>query len=175
MGQRYSRILEAAKLAPQLEAFLDYQKNAARRGTRVGQGEPRPKSNPLYIKPFNIPLADTQKVRVTAAIPTIAAYGSNSEIASRTDAEPGAGVTLIKPEGFSAARVVITSGRSANGTPKTSAVTKAKYLSYGGTSTSIPFGRKNATETLTAAFEAIKAQIIAANPAVKVSLTREKA
>jgi hypothetical protein len=174
MGQRYSRILEAAKLAPQLEAFLDYQKNSARRGSRVGKGKPRPKSQALYIDSFGIPLADTQVIRVTASVPTVSAYQSKSQLASRVKTAPGAGKTLIKPDGFKAARIVIASGRSATGVEKTSNVTKAKYLSYGGESTSIPFGRKDGPDTLVLAFDAIKTQLLAGNPDLKISLTQEK-
>ena len=97
---------------------------------------------------FLINLATTQLVRVTAAVPSVSSYQSKSELASRVKTAVGSGNTTIKPEGFSAARVIITSGRSASGTPKTSAVTGAKYLDYGGTSTSIPFGRKDGTDTL---------------------------
>ena len=62
MGARYSRILEAAKLAPQLDAFLDYQKNSARRGARVGQGKPRPTGMELWVIPFGIPVHTSQQL-----------------------------------------------------------------------------------------------------------------
>jgi hypothetical protein len=58
---------------------------------------------------------------------------------------------------------MITSGRSNTGVAKTSAVTGMKYLSYGGRSTSFPFGRKDADDTLVSAETEIITQLQAAN------------
>jgi hypothetical protein len=80
-----------------------------------------------------------------------------------TATAPADANNLIKLGDFKAARVMVVSGRSAQGTSKTSAVTGMKYLSYGGTSTSFPFGRKNETDTQQAGFDAIRAQLQAAD------------
>ncbi|GBF86305.1 hypothetical protein [Aphanothece sacrum] len=53
------------------------------------------------------------------------------------------------------AKVVITTGLTSKGVRKTSDRTKLPYLSYGGTSGSIPFGRLNGTDEELTAYNAI--------------------
>jgi hypothetical protein len=174
MGQRYSRILEAAKLAPQLDAFLDYQKNSARRGSRVGKGKPRPKGMDLYVIPFQIPVHASQKVRATGSVDAFNTYGTKDGLATRVDDTLTDGETVLPLKGFKAARIAITTGVNPTGVEKTSNVTKAKYLSYGGNSTSVPFGRSNGTDTMVAAFNAAKTSIQGASTTIRVALIREK-
>ena len=174
MGARYSRILEAAKLAPQLDACLDYQKNSARRGARVGQGKPRPTGMELWVIPFGIPVHTSQRVRATGSVDGFNTYGAREGLATRVDGELTNGLTPLKLTGFKAARIAITTGVSTTGKERTSNVTKAKYLSYGGESTSVPFGRANGTDTELAAFTQAKASIKGQSKTIRVALIREK-
>jgi hypothetical protein len=81
---------------------------------------------------------------------------------------------IIPVANYKAARVVISTGRSNTGVKKVSKVTGLPYLDYGGRSTSLPFGRANETDTMLAAFEEIKAAIIAQTAGARVTLTPEK-
>lgn len=158
MSRRFSRIQAATRYYAAVDNYIKYITDATRRSTRVGQGKARPRSQKLFIDPFGLKLASGQRVPVSAAQPAWTTYsgrfGGHTEATPPTDED-----LIVKPADYRAARVIIVSGRSQTGVVKTSAITGMKYLSYGGDSTSIPFGRKNETETELAAFEEIKAAI----------------
>jgi hypothetical protein len=171
-GQRYSRILEAAKLYSAVDNYIKYITDSAKKGARVGSGKARAKSIQVYVRPFAIDLPADVLVRQTCAE---AAYNSyQGEFAGNIENAAGA-ATILKLDGFKAARAIITTGRSPNGQPKTSAVTGLKYLSYGGQSTSIPFGNNAAgTDQMLDVFNTAKAGIIAGQTNIIVSLQEEK-
>lgn len=173
-SRRYSRIMEAARYYAAIDNYLQYIQDASRHSTNIGSGRARPPSQPLFIVPFAVDLAAGQMVPVSASQTAWNAHGAR--FAGRTVAvAPAAAENRIKIADFKAARVVITTGLSATGTVKTSRVTGLKYLSYGGQSTSIPFGRLNDADEEATAFAAIEAAItptLGANS--RVSLTPEK-
>jgi hypothetical protein len=162
-NKRFSRILQSAKYYSAIDNYIQYITTASRRGTRVGTGQARPASQKLYIDPFGVLLAAGQRVKVSAAVPTWNTVSGRSEVSSRVTATAPAAALQIKLAGFTPARIMVTSGRSNNGTTKTSAVTGMRYLSYGGRSTSFPFGRKDETDEIETAKNAIIAQLQAAN------------
>ena len=171
--KRYSRILSAAKYYSAIDNYIKYITDASKRGSKVGSGKPRQESIKLYIDPFNIKLAAGQVALASAAKPSWTTYDGN--LGTHTTAtKPTNEDLIIKLQNFSAARVNITKGRSASGVPKTSKVTGLKYLDYGGTSTSIPFGRKNETETQEAAFLEIKTAILASTAGAIITLKPEQ-
>lgn len=161
--QRFRRILESAKYFSAIDNYIKYITDASKRGSRVGTGDPRPASQKLYIDPFGIALATGQRVPVSAALPTWNTVSPRSEVSSRVTATAPNADLIVKVRDFQPARIVIVSGRSNNGVAKTSAVTGMKYLSYGGKSTSFPFGRKDATDTMVAAETEIITQLQSAN------------
>lgn len=172
-ADRYSRILASAKYYPALDNYIKYMTDAAKRGARVGKGEARPESIRLFVDPFGIEMAVGQRAPVSAAKPGHTAW--KDKFGTRvTDQAPATEALIIKPQGFKAARVVIKTGVSTQGTVKTSAVTGMPYLSYGGKSTSIPFGRKDANDTVTAAFDELKAAIVTGQTPPRVSLIPER-
>jgi hypothetical protein len=141
----------------------------------VGQGEPRPQSQKLFINPFGLNLATGQVVQTSAAQPAFNTY--RTALGTRTKgAAPSDENLIIKLANFRAARVIIKTGRSASGTAKTSKVTGQKYLSYGGKSTSLPFGQKGDTESdaQQAAFLEIRQAIVQVTAGAIVTLQEER-
>ena len=173
MAKRYSRILSAAKYYSAVDNYIKYITDPDRRGINVGNGKPRSPSQALYVDPFAVALANGQVVKQSASVPTWTAR--SAQFAGRTNAvKPADEDLIIKLADYKAARVIITTGVSAQGVKKISRVTKLPYLSYGGTSTSVPFGRKDAADTVTAAFLEIKTAITAAVNGASVTLVPEK-
>jgi hypothetical protein len=169
-GQRYSRILEAAKLYSAVDNYIKYITDSTKRGARVGSGTPRKKSKTVFIRPFAIDLPADTYVRQTCAEAAFTSYGGNFT-GNITDSAGTA--TILKLADYKAARAVIVTGRG-NGVAKTSAVTGLKYLSYGGNSTSIPFGtNSSATDQMLDVFNAAKTAITAGGGNVLVSLQEE--
>lgn len=155
MAQRYSRILSSARYYSAISRYISHVQGTATRTSRIGQGEPRPISQKLYVMPFAVSLAAGQKVPVTAAQPTWNTYAG--QFTGRTDATTPANENLIiKLDDYAAARVVIKTGMRSQATVATSQVTGLQYGSYGGRSTSIPFGKKTDTDGMLAAFTEIK-------------------
>lgn len=174
-SRRYSRIMEAARYYAAIDNYIKYITDASKHSTNIGSGDPRAASIKLYIKPFGRALAANQMIETSGAEPTWNTYGP--KFAGRTTAAaPGDAGLIIVPEDFKAARVKITTGKSAQGIVKVSRVTGLKYLSYGGKSSSVPFGRgATVGETMETAFGEIEAAI---RPTLSgnfdISLIREK-
>lgn len=138
----------------------------------------RPKSQALYIDPFSFDLADRQVVKVSASSTVVtarlAAVNTGGTRASITLASDEAAFRIAR---FRPARVMIVTGRSSTGTDKISKTSGLPYRGYGGERSSIPFGRRTATEDEAQAFAAIRNAIIAgasATNAPLVTLSPEK-
>jgi hypothetical protein len=171
MGARYSRILEAAKLYSAVDNYIKHITDSSKRGTRVGSGRARAKSKVVFIRPFAIDLPADTFVRQTCAE---SAYNSYASQFSGNIEDAAGSATVLKLAGFKAARAIITTGRSSQGVAKTSAVTGLKYLSYGGQSTSIPFGTNTtATDQMLDVFNAAKTAIQTGTAGAIVSLQEE--
>jgi hypothetical protein len=171
MARKYSRILQAAKYYSAIDNYIKYITDASKRGQRVGSGTPRAASKILYIEPFGVKLGTDVESQVSGAKATWEAR--QAIFALHTKDTIANTVTPVKLDGFRAARVVITTGRG-NGVRDVSKVTGMAYLKYGGKSTSLPFGRKNATETEADAFDELKTALITAIPGALVTLQPEK-
>jgi hypothetical protein len=173
-AQKYSRIMEAAKYYSAIDNYIKYITDATKRSStsKVGSGKSRAKSRKLYIDPFNIALSTGQVVKVSAADASwtqfAAAFTGRVNATAPTDQN-----NIIPLANFSAARVNITTGRSTTGVKKVSRVTGLPYLSYGGKSTSIPFGRRNETDTQAAAFTDIRTAILGTAAGAIVTLKPE--
>jgi hypothetical protein len=172
MARKYSRILQAAKYYSAIDNYIKYITDASKRGQNVGEGKARAASKILFIEPFGVKLGTDVEAQVSGASTTwtqrqaIFALHTKDTIANT--------VTPVKLDGFRAARVVITTGRATTGTRKVSKVTGMAYLDYKGTSTSLPFGRKNATETQAEAFDELKTAVLSAVAGALVTLQPEK-
>jgi hypothetical protein len=173
-SRRYSRILQAARYYAAIDNYINYVKDASKHSTNIGQGRNRPPSQRIYIRPFAVDLAAGQRVMETGSQTAWNAY--KGQIGNRAaDAAPADSANNIALANYSAARVIITTNQSANGVVKTSRVTGLKYLSYGGQSTSLPFGANADGDDEVAAFTAIRTAILPTLGAnSKISHKRER-
>lgn len=125
----------------------------------------RPKSRPLYIRPFSLDLAATQLVKVSASETVITArLGAVNTGGSRAVATLAGTDTAFRLDRFRPAKALIVVGRKATGTREISKTSGLPYKYYGGTRTSIPFGQATETETILEAFTAIQIAIEGATP-----------
>jgi hypothetical protein len=174
MSRRFSRILQSARYYGAISRYMSWIQGQTTRGVRIGQGEPRPVSQVLYVTPFAIQLAAGQKVKQTCAQPSWNTYGGRFSTYTTSTAPADAG-NIIKPADYRAAHVIIKTGVLGQATVKTSTITGLQYGSYGGRSTSIPFGKATGSDEQLAVFSAIKTNLetqLSGN--YRVSLTREK-
>lgn len=178
MADRYSRIIEASRMKKALDNYLLWLNGTADRQVGVGNGKARPATTNLYVKPFGVALNAKQYAQVSGN----ATYWGNNKTKftskKATIDEINAGGTTdesaLKLKGFRAARVVHRTGMLETGKVSTSNVTKTKYLNYGGTSTSIPFGTNTVTPNSEAAqFEILKGEYTL-DATQRVNWSREK-
>lgn len=157
MGARYSRIRRASRLAAAALKLADYYDPTKPKPSYPSRQQPRPAYIPVYFKPFSFDLDTTQVMRSTTQ--EVNGWQSFSgAIGARAKIALAAGEVLFFVEGFKPARVTVTTGVQPSGTPETSQVTGLRYLKYGGTSVSVPFG-KTGTETAAEAYTAVKAAL----------------
>ncbi len=158
MSRKFSRINQASKLTVELENYIAWLTGKAERQPGIGTKTPRQPSIALYVTPFNLTIPTSVKIHQSAN--KVAWEKYEGEIGARTIMTLPAGTESIKLRGYRAPRINVVTGRgSANRSVKSSHITKAKYLNYGGTSVSVPFGKGAADTSEDAAFQAIKAAI----------------
>lgn len=138
----------------------------------------RPASKPLYIRPFSLDLAASQLVKVSASETVITARlgavntGGNRAMATLSGTDSAFRLARFRP-----AKALIVTGVKTTGTREVSKTSGLPYKYYGGERTSIPFGQKSETETITEAFAAIYGAIRGTNPTAaspKVTLMPER-
>lgn len=172
MSKHYSRILQAARYQAALNAYVEYVTGKAERQPNIGTKGNRPAQTTLYITPFSLTLGPTDKIQCGA---NETAWNANEgAFGSHVVATLPAGDVAFKIRGFKPAKVVIVTGRSAQGKVTPSHITKQKYLSYGGTTRTIPFGKAAAGDTEATVFQTIKDLIAPAGSSTKVYLSPEK-
>lgn len=176
-SQRYRRILESAKYFSAIDNYIKYITDSTKRGQRVGNGQARVASKKLYLIPFGRALATGQMVMVSGADPTWARVRTNGVLTDYVkETAPAQASNIVRLADFKAARITVVTGRRDEGTAKTSAVTGLKYLSYGGKSTSIPFGNTAVPIEEEVAFNNIRAALQTGNifPGGRFSWIKEK-
>lgn len=159
MARRYSRILDAARLAQAVDNYVTYIQTAATRPRRIGQGAPRPVQVDLAIDPFTITTAATDLYLGRAGQPSRAFLGTEIGTAA---VEVGGAVVAKKVPGWSPAKITV-GVMTGTATVATSAVTGLQYLKYAGTTYSHPFGKKVATDSEFDVFQDIKAALAGPN------------
>jgi hypothetical protein len=156
MADRYGDILRGARLKVALDNYIKYLSGEVSRQPNIGKGKPRAENTELYVHPFGTTLASKQSVLVSG---NKAFWGTHKSKFANYTADAIVtenGETSLKLKGFRAARASYKTGISPTGKEATSNATKMKYLKYGGTSTSIPFGNSATPKTESAAFDDIK-------------------
>lgn len=169
MSRRFMNVLRGYRGDTAKQKFLDHLKGLGQ-GENVGTKGSRPASKTLYIQPFSQNLGPNLYLKVSALDPSWAAMKTYSEISTRTKETIAATDNSIKITGVKAARIVRRT-KDATGAAATSKLTGLKYLKYNTVSVSVPFGRKNATDTEGGAFQDIFGQIPGT---YAVSLIQEK-
>ncbi len=173
MSKHYSRIVQASRYQLALESYVAYIEGKANRQPNIGSGRTRDASQTLFVTPFSVNLGSTVKLQVSASQPAWAEH--EGAFGDHTVAVLPGGDTSVRLRGVKAARVTIVTGRKTKPDVDESHITKMKYLNYGGTSRSIPFGRAAAGDTEVAVFETIKGLIAPPGSATRVYLTSEVA
>jgi hypothetical protein len=164
------RLARAKSLAVGWDNYVNYLSNVDERQDRVGQGGGKAPTIKVYLKPFTKSPATTQFIEGTANQALHTALGTPANTyAPKT---LGTNDTSEKYSGFKPARVVKRTGVSSTGVRAVSQRTKLPYLKYGGTSSSIAFGKGGTTKTQQDIFEEFQATDTATN--VRWSLISEK-
>jgi hypothetical protein len=172
MADRYSDILKGARLKKALDNYIKYLSGEVDRQPNIGNGTPRPAGTTLYVSPFATKLATKQYAQVSGSEAFWTANKTKFGTHTKDSIDGGSGETALKLKGYRAARVSYKTNIGQKGTPETSNATKMKYLSYGGTYSSAPFGQKT-TETENAAYTDIAGNFTV-NATAKVYWNREK-
>lgn len=125
--------------------YVKYLETVDDRGSGVGKGKKRPKSVVLHIAPFGLDInTATDLLKVSANATTWNTHQSKWTNAGAKYARDDWGDTAAENSldiRYRPARVVIRDNVSDNGIKTIAKGTKRPYLKYGGTSSSIPFGR----------------------------------
>lgn len=172
MSKHYSRIMQAARYQAALTNYVEYVTGKTERQPNIGTKGNRPAQTTLYITPFTITLGANDRIQSGANSQAWTAH--EGAFGSHVVATLPAGDVAFKIRGFKPAKVVIVTGRLTQGEVKPSHITKQKYLSYGGTTRTIPFGKAAAGDTEAVTFQTIKDLIAPAGSTTKVYLSPEK-
>jgi hypothetical protein len=172
MSKKFSRILQGARYNAELTAYIEYLTGKSTRQPNIGNGKARPNLTTLYVHPYAFSASATVLLQQSASTTAWTTY--EGDLGGRTLTAVPSGSEGIKIRGAKAARIIVITGRTGEKVVKTSHVTAAKYLKYAGNSTSVPFGRSGSTDTVDAAFTAIKALIAPSGSTNKVYLQPEK-
>jgi hypothetical protein len=169
---RMYRVLRGERGDAAKAKLLAYYQRLGPEVSGVGTRGNRPASAALYVVPFGQNFGTGNYLQTSALVNSITALrgavGTHAKLSITAGTENG-----LKLKGVHAARVSATSGVRDTGTPETSKLTGLHYASYGGKSTSMPFGRTSATanEKEEDVFEVIKADLGAFK---RVHLIRER-
>lgn len=177
MGNRYSRIKQAAKLEAARIALQAYENAAATRPSRIGQGQPRDLDAIVYLAPFTVKVAADEVVSAKAYNDGFTTLGTliNASTVAEVSSSLGANSVVNIPK-FSPARIVWFRNTTRSVTTPLSKFTNQEYLKYSGDSFSCPFGATADTDDMIDSFLDVKTRILAVNgyAVSRVSLTREK-
>lgn len=171
---RFSRVLRGQRGTVARKKYLDYLEGLLTEDNNIGTRGNRPDSIKLYLDAFGLPLGTTVKIQASALVPSWNLFKGLSQANSRAKEAVGNGNTPIKLSTYRPARVVRREQTSRTGTEKKSKLTGLPYLKYSTNSNSIPFGRKDATDTVAEAFTDIVNQAKGSSTNLKFSLIEEK-
>jgi hypothetical protein len=176
MADRYGDILRGARLKVALDNYIKYLSGEVNRQPNIGKGKPRAATTTLYVDPFGTKLAAKQSAQVNGPQEFWNSHKPKFSTYTKDTLDTKGGEISLKIKGFRAARASYKTGINPTGVEATSNATKMKYLKYGGTSQSLPFGQAETFTTESAAFEAIKTAfgVTQTTKAAKVYWQREK-
>ena len=151
-----TRLAQAKQLAVYWDNYVNYLSTVDDRQPGIGTGDPKPPQTALFIKPFGYDVATEQFIEANGTAARWATWGSAFTNYTR-DTLGGTGTVLSAK--FSPARIVVKEGLSTTKQVVTARTTKRKYISYGGTAGSIPFGIQTATDDEVTIYNTIRSTI----------------
>jgi hypothetical protein len=172
---RFFRVLRGQRGQAAKDKYLAYltQLNSGQEG--LGTKGNRPDRVLLYLKPYNVDLGTDAELVSSALEPSWNQLRGLTGVSTRVSNVGTANTVGVKLRSAKPARVHVTTGLVAQGTVDTSQLTGLKYLKYGGTGASIPFGRSSGTDTMGDGYTQIKNSAIATFGArTRVSLSEEQ-
>lgn len=160
-ADRYSKVIRGLRGVEAVNAYIQWiqeRSKSLENFESAGQGRNKPATVYAILRLFQFGIDDTEAnndykngsgVRVSMVQAT---YNNQQNKAIRTgtnisnlivpyqNGQAPANWKIFPKGGATPAKAIITTGRSGTGTRKRSHITKLNYTSYGGTSTSLPFG-----------------------------------
>jgi hypothetical protein len=153
-----TKLAKAKQMAVYWDNYVNYLSTLDDKQPKVGQGSPKPPQTVLYIKPFAIDLDTDQYLKANGTSERWTTFGSAFNNYTKPTLNTGSGEIDIAIRRVRPAKVVIKTGMSITKSVKTANTTKRKYVTYGGVSGSIPFG-KYSTDTEVEAYQTIAAAV----------------
>lgn len=168
---RYYRVLTGGRGALARTKYLDFLAGAQERALDPGEGEDRPESIALYIKPFAFPLPADHVLRESALVPSWDHCKGISPTQQFVKPALGESDTSITIKSYKPARIIRTQ-KGARQAQKRSEITGLPYRPYNNRSRSIPFGKNLANDTV----PSVGATLIAAyaTPGFSARITPER-
>lgn len=169
------RLARAKPLASAWDKYVAYLAKVDDRPNKVGQGTKKPATTDVYIEPFGLTIAATQRIKARANTVARSASIHAGIIATYSPTAAGTNNTIL--EGFKSykpARISYKSGISVNGTPDKSDRTGLPYLNYGGTSGSFAVGKGGGKTTQKEVLDAFRALIGVGDRSQRYTLIEEK-
>ncbi len=174
-----SNLANAKRLAVYFDNYINYLTTLDDRQPNIGQGQDKPPQTELYVRPFALDIDADQFIKVNGTGERWTGFGASFSAYAKDTLNVGGGEVALKIRGVTPARVVIKTGISATKSVVTAKTTKRKYVSRGGTSGSIPFGKGATTDTEVEAYDTIVAAVKASGgfnaATMRVSRIKEKA
>ena len=171
-----TRLAQAKQLAVYWDNYVNYLSTVDDRQPGIGTGDPKTPQTPLYVKPFGYDIATEQYIEANGTAARWATWGS---LFTGHTKDSLTGTETVLSARFTPARIVIKEGLSTTKQIVTAKTTKRKYITYGGTSGSIPFGIQTATDDEVTTFSSLRNAIKSATQfnaqTMRVSRVKEKA
>lgn len=173
-----SNLAKAKQLAVYWDNYINYLNTLDDRQPNIGNGKSKPPQTELFIQPFGGNFSATQYINPNATSSRWQTYKAAFGTHTKETINLAGSDTVLTGLKVRPAKIVIKTGLSTSRRVVLAKTTKRKYATYGGESGSVPFGKKNNTETELEAYEeilaALKTAIGANNQTVRVSRIREK-
>ncbi len=169
----YSLVLIGARKESARTKYLQFLAGAADRPSRIGSQGARPERVSLAVQPFAFSLPENILAQGSALLPAVVSLQGIAAVSERvklgvktgapaTSTPTGVSLTriadtdeLLGIKNFSPARIIRRVYQTKTATKKNSEITGLAYGYRKSTSVSVPFGKKNATDTITDAFKAV--------------------
>jgi hypothetical protein len=152
-----SNLASGSKNAIAFKNLIAYYDKYDERPDKVGDGEAKPEQIELYVHFFGQDYLAGLYHKVKGTLGTWTTHKDQfiGRTKVGTETFPAEGDIVLMGGRARAAKLIIKTGVRTKGVREVSKRTKLPYLNYGGTSGSVPFGRKNGTDEELTAFNDI--------------------